>query len=364
MLVIYFIAHSEWILHRSRADMVKNLDPRFNVTSVSPLTEYKENIQDAYHNSISWTIDRTKLIDIKGITNLRKILNNFDSNDIVHIFTIKSLYLFIFSTLFFDKKLKVLVSITGLGYLFAETILAKILRNLTKPLIRLRINKVINLIIFQNNDNLSRFVKYSKYKNESRIIPGSGLDTQKFVTKKEKKTKTNVIFVGRLMKEKGIYEYLSIAEKLKNQNNIEFFIAGKPDFGNKSSLNIDEFNKLQNNPHITYLGEINVHQELHNYDVLIQPSYHEGFSRILIESIFAGLFCIVNDIFGMKEIIQMTEFGTTVRNNNIDEYISKINNYLNNEYKVDYEFASKVIESKFSVMAISKQFEEIYDEYT
>jgi len=362
MLVIYFIAHSEWILHRSRADMVKNLNSRFKITSVSPLIEYKENIEDAYHNSINWVIDRTKLIDVKGIKNLRNILNEFNSNDVVHIFTIKSLYLFIFSTLFFKKKFKVLVSITGLGYLFAETILAKILRNLTKPLIRLRINKVVNLIIFQNNENLSRFVEYSKYKNQSKIIPGSGLDTLNFVTKKEKSTKMNVIFVGRLMKEKGIYEYLSIAEKLKNQNNLEFFIAGKPDFGNKSSLNFDEFNELQSNPNITYLGEINVNQELHNYDILIQPSYHEGFSRVLIESIFAGLFCIVNDIFGMKEIIQITKFGTTVQNNSVDEYISKIKNYLNNEYKIDYEFASKVIESEFSVAAISKHFEEIYDE--
>ncbi len=344
--------------------MVKNLDSKFEVTSVSPLTEYKQNIQDAYHDSINWKIDRTKLIDFKAINNLRNILNDFNSNDIIHIFTIKSLYLFIFSTLFFKKKFKVLVSVTGLGFLFADTILAIILRNLTKPLIRLRINKVINLIIFQNNDNLAKFVKYSKYKNQSKIIPGSGLDTNNFVTKKDRNTQANVIFVGRLMKEKGIYEYLRIAEKLKDQNELKFFIAGKPDFGNKSSLNIDEFNQLQNNPYITYLGEINVHQELHNFDILIQPSYHEGFSRILIESIFAGLFCIVNNIFGMKEIIQLTGYGTTVENNSIDEYIHKINKYLNNGYKINYEFASKVIESKFSVKAISKQFEEIYDEFT
>ena len=135
MLVIYFIAHSEWILHRSRADMVKNIKPNFQVTSVSPLNEYVDEIKDSYHETIKWEIDKTRLLDVNGIFKLRSIIKKFNENDIVHIFTIKSLYLFIFSTIFFKKNFKVVVSITGLGFLFADTLLAKVLRNLTKPLI-------------------------------------------------------------------------------------------------------------------------------------------------------------------------------------------------------------------------------------
>ena len=96
MIVIYFIAHSEWILHRSRADMVKLLKSNFQIVSVSPLNEYVDEIKEDYFESINWGIDRTKLLDIKGIVNLKNIIKNFNENDIVHIFTIKSLYLFIF----------------------------------------------------------------------------------------------------------------------------------------------------------------------------------------------------------------------------------------------------------------------------
>ena len=120
MIVIYFIAHSEWILHRSRADMVKFLKSNYHIVSVSPLNEYVDEIKEDYYESINWEIDRTKLLDIKGIVNLKNIIKNFNENDIVHIFTIKSLYLFIFATMFFKKKFKVIVSITGLGFLFAD----------------------------------------------------------------------------------------------------------------------------------------------------------------------------------------------------------------------------------------------------
>ena len=67
MIVIYFIAHSEWILHRSRADMVKFLKSNYHIVSVSPLNEYVDEIKEDYYESINWEIDRTKLLDIKGI---------------------------------------------------------------------------------------------------------------------------------------------------------------------------------------------------------------------------------------------------------------------------------------------------------
>ena len=70
---------------------------------------------------------------------------------------------------------------------------------------------------------------------------------------------------------------------IKNNHEVNFFVAGKPDFGNKSSINKNEFNALCDNNNLTYLGEIDIYSELYKYDILIQPSYHEGFSRVLLE---------------------------------------------------------------------------------
>ena len=77
--MIYFIAHSEWILQRSRADMARNLKSNFKITSICPLDEYRNNIVDSYHDAIDWKIDRTKLLDIRGILELRNFIKKFQT---------------------------------------------------------------------------------------------------------------------------------------------------------------------------------------------------------------------------------------------------------------------------------------------
>ncbi len=361
--MIYFIAHSDWILQRSRADMVNYLKEYFNITSICPHGDSKSEIDRTYENFIDWQINNKKILDLNGILNLRKILKNIESNSLLHIFTIKSLFLFLFSTFFFKKKFQVIVSITGLGFLFGNTLLGNILKGLIKPFVNYKINKKVDTIIFQNKTNYSDFLSYSNYKNNVKIIEGSGLNTEVFKQKEQQIKKNKIIFVGRLMREKGIYEYLAIADRMKENKNISFHIAGKPDFGNKSSLNLKEFEELKNNPNINYLGEINVQEKLHNFDILIQPSYHEGFSRVLLESIYSGLYCIVNDIPGMNEIINKTQYGLLIKKNNIDLYVDGINNFLNGEYELNHEYAAQVIEENYSVEAISNKFKELYYEF-
>ena len=362
-LMIYYLAHSDLILKQSRSDIVKALDKRFKITSISPLKENSEEITNTYHKSIPWNTDKKIHFDIAGIIKLRKIISKIEKNDTLHIFTIKSLYMYIFASLFFKKDFKVIVSITGLGYLFANSLLAKTIRVLSRYLIIFRINKNVDLIIFQNNKNKKDFTKYSKYKNKTKIVEGSGLNTKKIKIKKETSPLIKVIYVGRLMKEKGIYEYLKIAEILHKDSNLEFFIAGKPDFGNKSSINEKEYQDLKNSPYIKYLGQIDVYKDLYKYDILIQPSHHEGLSRILLESMYAGLYCICNDIPGMREVVMKTSNGLLIENNEIKHYVDEITNFISKPTVSNYYEAKNIIENFYSVEAIAKEFNNIYYEF-
>jgi glycosyltransferase involved in cell wall biosynthesis len=362
-LMIYYLAHSDWILKQSRADIVKSLDSKFKITSICPLEENSEEIIKTYYESILWKTDKNTFFDIKGIIELRKIISRIQKDDTLHIFTIKSLYMFIFASIFFNKKFKVLVSITGLGFLFADTSIAKILRLLTRLLIVLQINNLVDLIIFQNIENKNDFIKYSKYRNKTKIVEGSGLNTEKIKIKKNKNSTTKVIFAGRLMVEKGIYEYIKIAKIMSNNPNLEFYIAGKPDFGNKSSISKEELQNIKNSHYVVYLGQINVNEELYKYDILIQPSHHEGLSRILLESMYAGLFCICNDIPGIREIIMKTNFGLLIKNNDIESYIDEIKLFNSNSDLSNYDNAKNIINNVYSVKAITKEFNNLYDEF-
>ena len=173
-----------------------------------------------------------------------------------------------------------------------------------------------------------------------------------------------IIFVGRLLVEKGINEYLKLVEIFSGNEKTKFFIAGKPDFGNKSSISEKKFLEIENNPNINYLGELNVYSELYKYDILIQPSYHEGFSRIFLEGIYSGLLCIVNNLPGTISIAEKTNSGILISNNNIVEYATEIENYYTNYLNQNFEYARDIIDNLYSVDAISEKLKEIYYELT
>ncbi len=360
--MIYFLAHWDWILERSRADIVESMKNDYETISICPLEENEKNIKEIYYDSINWDLDRTKTLDFVGLRNLRKILIKLEKGSIIHIFTLKTLFLYLISSIFLTKDLKIVASVTGLGYLFAGTKLGSLLKFLIRPFIIFKINKAVDFLIFQNKENLNEFLSYSKFIGKVKIIEGSGLKTEKIIKKENFNKVPNIIFVGRLLYEKGIREFLELVKLIKNNHKANFFVAGKPDFGNKSSINKNEFDALCNNDNVTYLGEINVYSELYKYDILIQPSYHEGFSRVLLEGIYTGLWCMSNDLPGTRKIIDETSCGKLITNNNLNEYLDGVDNYFEDFDKQNLQKARIIIEKNYSTTSILNQMKDVYNE--
>jgi len=112
--MIVYLAHWDWILTQSRKDIVSNInDTKF--MAICPIDESKIELTNCYEETIDWKINRNKILDFSGIRNLRKIIKALNSDDIVHIFTLKSGLLFAFSNLFRVNKTKNILTITGLG---------------------------------------------------------------------------------------------------------------------------------------------------------------------------------------------------------------------------------------------------------
>lgn len=359
--MIYYIAHWDWILFQSRASVVEQLSNDLTFTGIAPLEEDSIKLNSSYNFLMHWDIDRKKLIDLKGIFKLRKIIKNIKKNEIVHVFTLKSLILFLLSSLGLQKQFTTIASITGLGFLFSDSRLSSVLRKILKPFIRNRINLYVDLLIFQNKANKDIFVNYSDFKNDIELVEGSGLNISNFQIKENFNHKIKIIFVGRLLKDKGILEYLKLSEIFSKNDNLEFFVAGDIDPGNKSSITESELNKLRDK--VTYLGNINVFQELKNYDLLISPTYHEGFSRVLLEAAYVGLYSIVNDTPGTREIINHLNCGKLISNNNLDEYVKAVKNIDQEIPNLETKIIRDKIIKNYSTYAISSKFRDIYIKY-
>jgi len=359
--VIYYIAHWDWILKNSRSDIAKVVD--FDVTGVAPLKDFKNDLKKDFVETIDWDYNRKKLLHVQGVFNLRKLLRTFNNNDIIHIFTLKSLLLYLFASIFFKKDFKAIASITGLGYLFANTILAKLIKFILQPFVRVSINSKIDTLIFQNTKNMEDFTKFANFLGSCEIIEGSGLNIESIELKTSVNKKLKIIFAGRFLKEKGYFEYLEIINKLSGNENFDFYIAGDIDPGNKSSISSDDLKELKSNPSLTYLGIIDIKSELWKYDILILPSYHEGFSRILLEAAYVGLFCIVNDLPGTETIIKKTNCGKLILGNKVQDYIDELLLLQDSFPYLDNINIRKNIENEYSVKAIAKKMSNLYKEY-
>ena len=360
LLMIVYLSHWDWNLYKSRKDIISNINDK-SFVAICPEGEYSENLVKIYNEYLNWNFKREKLFDIKGIKNLISILNKLDEGIIVHSFTLKTGIIFSIANLFAKNKIIGILSINGLGYLFSKNIKAKILKSILKLFISKLFNKGFKTIIFQNLDDQKVFTKYSRFKGKTNLIEGSGIETKNFI-KKENYSPNNlkVIFVSRFLRDKGVENYLELASK-NNNPNIYFYIAGDIDLGNPNSLTKLDLEKIKNNNNVEYVGNIDVEKELHNYDISVIMSKYEGFSRILLESLYVGLFCLSNDLPG-TQFLNTFKNGEIIKDNNENKFLKIINNFENYNYtKSNAEENRDLIINKFSTIEISKKYNEIYN---
>ena len=369
LLMIVYLAHWDWILTQSRKDIVSNInDSKF--MAICPFDRNEIELGNYYKETIDWKLNRNKIFDFWGIKNLRNIIKDLNSDDIVHVFTLKSGLLFAFANLFRNNKTKNILTITGLGYLFSDNFKAKILKILLSFIIRPLINKNFDFLMYQNSEDQKTFNNYSKYNGESYIIPTSGITVNELKIKKEyRNSNLKIIMATRLINDKGIFEYLELADLMKDSD-FEFYLAGDIDNGNPDSLSKSQLDEIKNNKFINYLGHIDISKELHNYDVNLVMSKYEGSSRILLESLYIGLICISNNIPGTTELSSKFSNSFFVNDNNIQEFKRNLNEIINNDAFLDStqneyfgngaDYNRKLINENYTSVKIAAAYNKIY----
>ena len=162
---------------------------------------------------------------------------------------------------------------------------------------------------------------------------------------------------ARLLEDKGIKEYIDLASKM-NSSDVKFYLAGELDEGNPKSLNKKDLEDIKNNKFVEFLGYLDLKKELKEFDVLLSLSNHEGFSRVLLEAIYVGLYSIAFKNNG-------TEFINNFQNTRIidSKNLGKINNEIMKIFKTNKRISLKnreIINKKYSTKNIANSFKKIY----
>lgn len=189
------------------------------------------------------------------------------------------------------------------------------------------------------------------------LLPGEGIDTGFFRPLSDKKIPDypNFLFSGRLMADKGIYEFVEAARVLRQRYpQVRFRILGMLDPKGVHSIRVAEVKQWINEGTIEYLGEtLDVRPFLAKADCVVLPSfYREGLSRLLMEAASMETPIITTDQPGCREVVDNGRTGFLCKLRDVDDLIDKMEQFILLD-KVD-----RLIMGKNARLKMQRQFEE------
>lgn len=313
---IVIVVNTSWNVYNFRLGLIRSLQNMGNkIVIIAPYDKYSDILSKEfeYYNIKMNNKGTNPKEDLKTLFNLYKLYKKVNPDIILH-YTIKpNIYGTIAANLL---GIKIINNIAGLGTLFVNQ---DIITKIAKCLYKFSQSKA-DKIFFQNRDDFDMFInKGLIQKKKCSILPGSGVDTQKFkpVSYKKQDNKFKFLFVARILWDKGIKEYVEASEKLKEKYpDIKFQILGFLDSKNKSAVSVSQMNEWVKRGSVEYLGvSDNVQEEISKADCIVLPSfYREGTPRVLLESASMAKPIITTDNVGCRDVVD----------DNINGYLCKV----------------------------------------
>jgi glycosyltransferase involved in cell wall biosynthesis len=197
--------------------------------------------------------------------------------------------------------------ITGLGYAFtdAEASLSRnVIKRLASWLYKFGLRSATGLF-FQNPDDQKLFREQgiSRESVPTFVINGSGVDTDSF-PEAALPNQPNFLFVGRVLRDKGVVEYSDAARSIKsNYPQATFHLVGPLD-SNPSGISAETVSGWEKEGHIKYHGAVSdVKPHIAACSVFVLPSYREGTPRSVLEAMSSGRAIVTTDAPGCRETV-------------------------------------------------------------
>ena len=312
-----------------RKELIEELYNKGNKIVIScPYGEKIKLLKNIEYKYDDVKIDRrgTNLLsDLKLFLHYLKFLRKYKP-DIILCYTIKpNIYASIAARII---KIEYINNITGFGSILNKgNVLKKVIFRMLKVAL-----KKSKCVFFQNETNMNLAIKNKLVKENYKLIPGSGVNTEKFKLQEYPENDDVIIFnyIGRVLKEKGVDDYIEAAKQIKQKyKNTEFNIIGfiEP----TESHYIEDFKELEKQDIIKYRGEQqDVIPFIKRAHAIIHPSkYGEGMSNVLLENASSGRPIITTNNPGCFETVDNEITGYIFEKGNIKELVKRIEQFIN-----------------------------------
>lgn len=355
-----FLAPHFITLYSTRRELIERLCREGHEVYLSlPESDDNKFFEDLGCKIVSTEIDRRGTNPVKDLGLIffyRKMIPEIDP-DIIFSYTIKPN---IYGALALKGKkrkdgqrFKQVCNITGTGGTFLED---NFLSQICKFLYQHSVKSAYK-VFFQNTGDRDMFIKNKMVADNWDILPGSGVNLEQFnVVPMPDGDVINFIFIGRVMKLKGIDEYLDAAKQIKKQYpNTNFYIAGFIEEG-EYKQKVESYGNA-----VIPLGfQKNITSWIQKCHCTILPSHGgEGVPNALLESAAMGRICIGSKIAGTEDVIDDGKTGYLFEAGNVDGLVnaiqkvmqlgeqSRLNMGLAGRSKVEKGFNRKIVIQKY-----------------
>ncbi len=305
MSKIAIVLNASWNVYNFRLPLLEFLAGQgHDITVLAPVDDYSDKIPFEF---IPIKMQPSSLNPIADLLLIRDLYSVFKQNrpDVALLYTIKSNVYANFAAKL--AGVETISNISGLGSIFINkrftTVIAKLLYRLAL--------KHPATVFFQNANDQQLFVEHGLVNtNKCRVIPGSGIDINKFspIKTSAKNTRGKFIFlvVARMLWDKGIGEFIEAAKAiLKQRQDVEFKLLGQTDAENPAAISYQHLLEMTTIDGLEYIGISDcVEKVMAKVDCVVLPSYREGLSRVLLEAAALGLPIVTTNVPGCLDVVE------------------------------------------------------------
>lgn len=355
MSKVLFLVNHDVVIYNFRLELVERLLADGHHVIIS--SPYGERIEDLkklgceYHEISFSRHGMNPVKELLLIREYKKLIRKV-CPDIVFSYTIKpNIYGAIAC-----KALNIpcVANITGLGTAVEN---GGIVQRITVLLYKYAFSRT-QKVYFQNTENMQFFADKRIAIEKHDLLPGSGVNLQRFIPLEYPSSeKVEFAFISRIMKEKGIDQYLEAAEYIRQKYpNTVFHVCGFCEQAYEEKLK-----KLQDRGIIIYHGMVrDIKSVLQHVHCTIHPTYYpEGLSNVLLESSACARPIITTNRSGCREVIDDGVNGYIVKQQDSCDLIEKIEKFLSLPWeeqknmglagraKVECEFDRQIVVEKY-----------------
>lgn len=253
--------------------------------------------------------------------------------------------------------------VAGLGTMYVDEVKVTFRRSALKRMVNLMYRfslRYARKVFFQNDDDIQLFVMKNIVSEEKVIkINGSGVDINEFEMCFTDNDPVIFILISRLIKEKGIYEYIEAAREIKRSNpDTEFILVGDRDL-NPGSVDHSELIHWVEEGLIEWPGHVDdVRPWLRRAGVFVLPTYYrEGIPKSILEAMAMGKPVITTNVPGCREAVSNGENGFLIKPKDV-ECLIKVMKHFIRKPEIIKKMGSKsrqLAVEKFNVTEVNKK---------